>query len=88
MCASTWKNAAAKNQRTSGWASTGAIDTRTSCAGSASLRSGRLHTLAATAARLSTVHSAKLPMPWAWNHAPAASTVTRKPAEPHSRTRP
>jgi hypothetical protein len=88
MCDSTWKNAAAKNHNTARWRSTGSTGTLASCAGMASLRSGRNQTLAVTAASVSVVQAGKWPMPACSNQAPAANTVTRKPSEPHSRTRP
>ncbi len=88
MCASTWQNTAAKNQRTGGWRSTGQTSGWRSSAWGASLKSGSSHTLITTAPRVSSVQAGKCPRPKRSNHQPAITTVTRKPSEPQSRTRP
>ena len=88
MCDSTWKNIDANNHRTAGCRRMGRTGSRSSCAGTASFRSGSHQTLATTAASVSNVQAGKCCMPNASNQAPAANTVTRNPAEPHSRTRP
>ncbi|MDT4858999.1 hypothetical protein FQZ97_934930 [compost metagenome] len=54
----------------------------------ASRASGSSHTLRVTAARVAMVQPGKCPMPRCSNHQPAATTVNRKPSEPHRRTRP
>ncbi len=49
---------------------------------------GEHHAKKKTAARLMSVHIGKSLMPKRSNQPPAANTVTKKPSEPHSRTRP
>ena len=84
------RTATAKNQRTAGCRSTGPTG---SCAPRRAPPAPRARPAAAGCrpARMASVPAAqpgKCPMPKRSNHAPAKNTVTRKPAEPHSRMRP
>ncbi|MCY1309114.1 hypothetical protein D9M68_923180 [compost metagenome] len=88
MWASTWKNTAAKNQRTGGCRNTGHMSGWSSSWWAASLKSGSNQTLAVTAASVPSVQAGKWPIPKRSNHQPATTTVSRNPREPQSRTRP
>ena len=49
---------------------------------------GSHQTATLSSAKVATVQRGKSAMPWRSNHTPAANTVTKKPNEPQSRTRP
>ena len=88
-CAITWKNSDTKNQRTAGCRSTGSTGTRGAPRAAGGSRiSGRRSVATSTSASVIEAQPGKWPMPKRSNHSPATNTVTRKPAEPHSRMRP
>ena len=88
VCASTVKNTAAKNQATTGWRSTDSTAGAVSWPPLSSRVSGRRSAATSSSANMPVTSHGNQPMPARSSTPPAATTVTMKPIEPQTRTRP